>query len=197
MSYFDKVPGAGAGTVHLEPPPNPSLSHSLTKIETSSNSTLYPSSEYDPASRDDYPPSSDHPFSPFYSHPATRTSLEQKKSESKVRFQLYEHDLEAGSRATQFTPNESAQHCRTDDKVWPSDKVRKQQEAMVRSKKHGSYSPFKRMSKKQKVWVKILIAVVIVGAITGLGVGITKAVGGGVFRTTSNSSAPIGDNDKH
>lgn len=199
MSYFDKVPGAGAGAgaVHLEPPPNPSHSHSLTKIESSSNSTLYLPSEHDPASRDDYPPSSDHPFSPFYSHPATRTSLEQKKSESKVRFQLYEHDLEAGSRATQFTPNESAQHGHPDDQVWPSDKVRKQQEAMVRSKKHGSYSPFKRMNKKQKFWVKVLIAVVIVGAITGLGVGITKAVGGGVFRTSSNSSAPIGDNEKH
>ena len=196
MSYFDQpVPGAGAS--HLQPPPNLSHNNSLTKIQSSSNSTLYPSSDYDPASRDDYPPSSDHPFSPFYSHPATRTSLEQKKSESKVRFQIYEHDLEAGSRVTQFTQNESAPHSPPDDTVWPSGKVRKQQEAMLKSKKHSSYSPFKRMSKKQKFWAKVLIAVVIVGAITGLGVGITKAVGGGVFRTSSNSSAPIGDNGKH
>ena len=62
----------------------------------------------------------------------------------------------------------------------------------MKSKEHGSYSPFKRMSKRQKFWVKILIAVIVVGAITGLGIGITKAVGGGVFRTDSNSSAPIG-----
>lgn len=53
------------------------------------------------------------------------------------------------------------------------------------------------MSKKQKIWIKVLVAVVVIGAITGLGIGITKAVGGGVFRTSSNSSAPIGDNDKH
>ncbi len=68
---------------------------------------------------------------------------------------------------------------------------------MLKSKEHSSFSPFKRMSKKQKFWVKVLIAIVIIGAITGLGVGITKAVGGGVFRTTSNSSAPIGDDGNH
>ena len=191
MSYFDR-PIPGAGVVHLQPPTNPSHNNTLTKIKTTSNSTLYPPSEYDPTSKEDYTPSSDHPFSPFYSHPATRTSLEQKKSESKVRFQLYEHDLESGSRVTQSSRIEPAQHCHTDDAVWPSDKVRKQQEAMVKSKEHGSYSPFKHMSRKQKFWVKVLMAVVIVGAITGLGVGITKAVGGGVFRTDSNSSAPIG-----
>ena len=188
MSYFDR-PVAGADVVHLQPPTNPFHKNTLTKINTTSNSTLSPSSEYDHNSKEDYTPSSDHPFSPFYSHPATRTSLEQKKSESKVRFQLYEHDLESGSRVTQSSRNEPAH---TDDAVWPSDKVRKQQEAMAKSNEHSSYSPFKHMSRKQKFWVKILIAVVIVGAITGLGVGITKAVGGGVFRTNSDSSAPIG-----
>lgn len=196
MSYNEKHI-VGAEVVHLEPPPKSSYNNALTKTESISNSTLYPSSEYDATSRDDYPPSSDHPFSPFYSHPTTRTSLEQKKSESKVRFQIYEHDLEAGSRVTQFTQPESVQYCHTDDTVWPSSKVRKQHEAMVKSKKHSSYSPFKRMSKQQKFWVKVLMAIIIVGAITGLGVGITKAVGGGVFRTSDNSSAPIGNNDDH
>lgn len=196
MSYNEKHI-VGAEVVRLQPPSNPSYNNTLTKTESISNSTLYPSSEYDATSRDDYPPSSDHPFSPFYSHPTTRTSLEQKKSESKVRFQIYEHDLEAGSRVTQFTQPEPAQHCQRDDAVWPSDKVRKQHEAMAKSKKHGLYSPFRHMSKKQKFWVKVLIAIVIIGAITGLGVGITKAVGGGVFRTSSNSSAPIGNADNH
>ena len=196
MSYFDK-PVVGAEVVHLQPPSNPSHENSLTKIESISTSTLYPSSEYDATSRDDYPPSAAHPFSPFYSHPTTRTSLEQKKSESKVRFQIYEHDLEAGSRVTQFTQNEPAQHCHKDDAVWPSGRNRKQNEAMAKNKEHSSYNPLKRMSKKQKIWIKVLVAVVVIGAITGLGIGITKAVGGGVFRTSSNSSAPIGDNDKH
>ena len=194
MSYNEKHI-VGAQVVHLEPPRQPSYNNTLTKTESISNSTLYPSSEYDAASRDDYPPSSDHPFSPFYSHPTTRTSLEQKKSESKVRFQIYEHDLEAGSRVTQFTQPEAAQNHPADDAVWPSSKVRKQHEALMKSREHNSYSLFKRMSKKQKFWVKLLIAVVIVGAITGLGVGITKAVGGGVFRTSNNSSAPIGNSD--
>lgn len=196
MSYNEKHI-VGAQVTHLEPSPIPSDNNTLTKTESISNSTLYPSSEYDATSREDYPPSSDHPFSPFYSHPTTRTSLEQKKSESKVRFHIYEHDLEAGSRVTQFTQPDSTQHCRTDDAVWPSSNVRKQHEAMGKRKGYNSYSPFKRMSKKQKFWVQAVIAIVIVGAITGLGVGITKAVGGGVFRTSSDSSAPIGNNDNH
>ncbi|CAD6565331.1 MAG: hypothetical protein ASARMPREDX12_005774 [Alectoria sarmentosa] len=196
MSYNEKNI-VGAQVVHLEPPPKPSYNSTLTKVESISNSTLYPSSEYDAGSRDDYPPSADHPFSPFYSHPTTRTSLEQKKSESKVRFQIYEHDLEAGSRVTQFTQPEPAQYGHTDDAVWPSSKVRKEHEAMMKSKRHNTYSPFKRMSKKQKFWVQLIIAIVIIGAITGLGVGITKAVGGGVFRTSNDSSAPIGNNDNH
>lgn len=196
MSYNEKHI-VGAEVVHLEPPPNPSYNNTLTKTESISNSTLYPSSEYDASSRDDYPPSSHHPFSPFYSHPTTRTSLEQKKSESKVRFQIYEHDLEAGSRVTQFTQPEPAQYYHTDDAVWPSSRVRKHHEAMCKSRGQNSCSPFKHLSKKQKFWVKVLIAVVIIGAITGLGVGITKAVGGGVFRTSANSSAPIGNIDSH
>ena len=189
MSYNEKNV-VGAQVVHLEPPPKLSYNNTLAKPESISNSTLYPSSEYDATSRDDYPPSSDHPFSPFYSHPTTRTSLEQKKSESKVRFQIYEHDLEAGSRVTQFTQPEPAQQCHTDDTVWPSSKVRKQHEAMVKSMEHHSYSPFKRMSKMQKFWVQAFIGIVIIGAITGLGVGITKA-------TSSNSSAPTGNSGSH
>ena len=190
MSYNEKQ-AVGAEVVYLQPPPNPSHSNSLTKTESLSNSTLYPPSEFDAASRDDYTPSSDHPFSPFYSHPTTRTSLEQKKSESRVRFQLYEHDLESGSRMTQNTQCEPAQY----DTVWPCGS--KQQKAMAKSKNYNSHNPFKRMSMKQQFWVKVLIAIIVIGAITGLGIGITKAVGGGVFRTTSNSSAPIGDNHRH
>ena len=193
MSYFSEKDIVGAQVVHLEPPRVPPCNNTLTKTQSISNSTLYPPSEYDPTSREDYPPSSDHPFSPFYSHPTTRTSLEQKKSESKVRFQVYEHDLENGSRVTTYIQPEPPQRCPTYDAVWPSCNVRKQHELMVKSKGHNSYSPFQRMSKRQKFWVKVLIAIIIIGAITGLGVGITKAVGGGVFRTSSNTSAPIGN----
>ena len=197
MSYFSEKDIVGAQVVHLEPPRVPHCNNTLTRIESISNSTLYPSSEYDATSREDHPPSADHPFSPFYSHPTTRTSLEQKKSESKVRFQIYEHDLENGSRVTTYTQPEPLQRRPTDDAVWPSSNVRKQHELMVKSKGHNLYNPFQRMSKRQKVWVKVLIAILVIGAITGLGVGITKAVGGGVFRTSSNTSAPIGNSVNH
>ena len=197
MSYFSEKDIVGAQVVHLEPPRVPPCNNALTKTESISNSTLYPSSEYDATSREDYPPSSDHPFSPFYSHPTTRTSLEQKKSESKVRFQVYEYDLENGSRVTTYTQPEPPQRCPTNDAVWPSSNARKQHELMVKSKGHNSYNPFLRMSKRQKFWAKVLTAILVIGAITGLGVGITKAVGGGVFRTSSNTSAPIGNSVNH
>ena len=42
--------------------------------------------------------------------------------------------------------------------------------------------------------VQTLIVLLLIGAITGLAIGISKAVGGGVFKTSSNSDAPIGKN---
>lgn len=40
--------------------------------------------------------------------------------------------------------------------------------------------------------MKVLLAVVVVGAATALGVGISKAVGAGVWKSDT-STAPIGD----
>ena len=168
------------GAKPLQPGPPSNLPYnSLSKIDSLSASTLSPDK--------DYIPTSDHPFSPFYSHPTTRTSLEQAKSESKIHIRIYEHDLEGGSRLTQA---EAPQQFRKDDAVWPCNDLRKQHELMKSGK---GYNPFRRLSTQQKFWVKIIVAILTIGAITGLAVGISKAVGGGVFRTTNNSSAPIGD----
>lgn len=62
---------------------------------------------------------------------------------------------------------------------------------LEKQQKKKGCSPFNRMSKKQKFWVQALLAVLIVGAFTGLGLGISKAVGGGVFKNSQDSSAPI------
>ena len=84
-------------------------------------------------------------------------------------------------------------HHKEDDKVWPcAEQLRKKQEEARLGNRRGC-NPFRRLSKKQKVVVHIIIALFLIGAITGLGVGISKAVGGGVFRTTNNSNAPIGN----
>ena len=88
---------------------------------------------------------------------------------------------------------EGGYHHQEDDKVWPcAETMRKKKLALQRAK---GCAPFRRLSKRQKVVVQIIIAFVLIGAITGLGVGISKAVGGGVFRTSHNTNAPIGNGD--
>lgn len=47
------------------------------------------------------------------------------------------------------------------------------------------------MDKKKALWIKVLIAFVVVGAAIGVGVGISRAVGGGVWKNKNTSNAPI------
>jgi uncharacterized membrane-anchored protein YitT (DUF2179 family) len=47
------------------------------------------------------------------------------------------------------------------------------------------------LPKRQKLLLKILIALVIVGAMVGIGVGISLRVGGGVYKD-QNSTSKIG-----
>ena len=136
---------------------------------------------------EEYDPTSSHPFSAFYSHPTTRTSLEQYQSESKVNIKIYEQDLEAGSR---IIPSSDVPRIKKECAVWPG----KHQliEKRMKMEKHRGCNPMRNLSKRQKLWIKILIAMVIVGAAIGLGIGISKATGSGVFKTT-NSQTAIGD----
>ncbi len=50
----------------------------------------------------------------------------------------------------------------------------------------------RKLNKRQKLWAKIIIALLIVGAAVGIGIGISKAVGAGVWKST-NEQAPIGN----
>lgn len=188
---LDEKPVVGATVVHLEPPTKPGLEtkHSFDTISPCSTNLA------EGFNKGDYDPTSHHPFSAFYSHPTTRTSLEQARSQSKIHLAVYQHDLESGSRITQteILPESPAHHHKEDDKVWPcAEQLRKKQEE-ARLRKSRGCSPFRRLSKRQKIVVHIIIALFLIGAITGLGVGISKAVGGGVFRTTNNTNAPIGN----
>ena len=76
--------------------------------------------------------------------------------------------------------------------MWPCAETLRKKKLAMQQKGRGC-SPFKRLSKKQKIVVHTIIVILLIAAITGLGVGISKAVGGGVFRTTNNSNAPIGN----
>ena len=50
----------------------------------------------------------------------------------------------------------------------------------------------RRLTRRQRIWVKILIALIIVGAAVGIGVGVSRAVGSGVWKNI-NSQTKIGD----
>jgi len=72
--------------------------------------------------------------------------------------------------------------------MWPSRatlKAKKRQE-----KNAKSWNPLCRLGKKQKLAAQIVIALVIVGAAVGIGVGVSRAVGGGVW-TAQGQSKPI------
>jgi hypothetical protein len=117
------------------------------------------------------------PHSPFYCHPTTRTSLEQLKCEVKVSCRgYYSQDLESGMRTP---PKRSVEiHRLQSSKLWKSDK-----------RKHCGC--LRTLSKKQRLSLKILIAILLVGAMVGIALGITAAVGGGVWRS-NNRQTPIG-----
>lgn len=38
------------------------------------------------------------------------------------------------------------------------------------------------MSKKQRMWVRVLVVLLFVGAVTGLGLGVSKAMGTGIWK---------------
>lgn len=198
-SSFSEKPVIGASIVHLEPPitpSKPSLGNKPSFDTISPCSTHLTATEYPTTKEDDYDPisNSQHPFSAFYSHPTTRTSLEQARSKSKIHIAVYKHDLESGSRITQAEALPERNN-KEDDKVWPCAETLRKKKLAMQQKRRGC-SPFGRLSKKQRIVVQTLIVVLLIAAMTGLGVGISKAVGGGVFRTANNSNAPIGNGNR-
>jgi hypothetical protein len=63
--------------------------------------------------------------------------------------------------------------------MWPSRQaVIDQRKTYKRSR---GCNLFKNLTGKQRLWIKIIIALIVVAAAVGLGVGISRAVGGGVW----------------
>jgi hypothetical protein len=141
---------------------------------------------------------SSNPFSAFYKHPEARRSLDEKRAsvvpavQSKTHLAVYERDLEAGSlplsAATTQQPKTSVDGRVKECTMWPS------RQAMLEKKKHHKRARgcrlFTNLNSKQRLWVKIIIGLLIVAAATGLGIGISKAVGGGVW-SSPGQSKPI------
>ncbi|MCJ1375343.1 hypothetical protein MMC20_006578 [Loxospora ochrophaea] len=156
---------------------SPSTSHLGTPCPLSASQCTTPMDEYDPTSP--------HPFSAFYSHPTTRTSFEQAKCESKTQIRLYEHDIESASRIRPSTEVPPAHARAKPCTVWPNRCQLNQDNSKA---KGGRCVPLKNLSKKQRNWLKVLLAAIIIGAVVGLGIGISLAVGGGVWKSSTQQT---------
>ncbi|KAI9777746.1 MAG: hypothetical protein M1835_005162 [Candelina submexicana] len=162
----------------LEPPNVKTFGTLQTITDVSSTETLSPSTSQCLPPKEQYDPISSCPSSAFYCHPPTRTSFEQRKSESKAIIEVYDVDVEAGTPASKKTVGGRIKDCKKNSALC--------------SKKQRRCHPMRNLTKKQKLWVQLLIALVIVATAVGIGVGISKAVGGGVVKGIDEQEA-IGD----
>ncbi|PGH03932.1 hypothetical protein GX51_03768 [Blastomyces parvus] len=123
-----------------------------------------------PASSDFDPSRGAKPLSPFYVHPTTRTSLEQVRSEAQAYCQGYKlHDAENGYQVP-VKPSMDGQA--SDRGLWGCPNTTRK-----KSKWLG------RLTRKQRLAVKVLIALFIAGSMVGIGLGISISLGGGVWKS--------------
>ncbi|KAI4255846.1 MAG: hypothetical protein LQ352_002364 [Teloschistes flavicans] len=163
-----------------------------------------------------YDPTSTDPFSPFYCHRRASesrsrlhlTTTSRSQSYSHSRSQSYhsskqqppsllpppeycEKDLEKGIN---ITTNAVAASKSTTSLPAPAGGKRQCKQSLLcksEAKKAGGW--WRMMSKRRKLAVQAVIAVLIVGAVTGLGIGVSKAMGTGVWKNSNSSSAGIGE----
>jgi hypothetical protein len=130
------------------------------------------------------------PFSAFYKHPEARRSMDGSLQQSKSHLEVgvYERDVEAGlslSTATTQNPKNSVDGRVKECTMWPS------RQAMMEKKKLHQRARgcnlFRGLTDKQRLWAKIAIALFVVAAAVALGVGISRAVGGGVWSADGTS----------
>ncbi|KAF2749913.1 hypothetical protein M011DRAFT_456646 [Sporormia fimetaria CBS 119925] len=135
---------------------------------------------------------SSNPFSAFYKHPEARRSMDGKPP-SKTHLGVHEYDLEAGpplSAATTQQPKVSVDGRVKECTMWPSRQAMLEKEKQ--SRRARGCNLFRGLNSRQRLWVKIFIGLMIVAAATGLGVGISRAVGGGVWASPGQTK-PIPD----
>jgi len=90
----------------------------------------------------------------------------------------YDHDLETQSHLAGSGSTRSLAQTK-DCSMWPSRQALKQKAR--EEKKAKSWNPLCRLGKRQKLAAQIVIAFVVIGAAVGIGVGVSRAVGGGVW----------------
>ncbi|OAL53214.1 hypothetical protein IQ07DRAFT_585157 [Pyrenochaeta sp. DS3sAY3a] len=144
------------------------------------------SSTTDDAAKKEWAADPSNPYSAFYKHPEARRSMDASSApQSKTHLDIkgFEaRDIEAGvplSAATTQQPKVSVDGRVKECTMWPS------RQAVIDKRKTAQRTRgcafFRNLTSKQRLWAKIVIALLIVAAAVGLGVGISRAVGGGVW----------------
>jgi hypothetical protein len=135
------------------------------------------------------------PFSAFYNHEApSRPSMDTSSKQCSAanvnknhHLSPYVHDLEAGSAGAISTtttinmPKQSVDGRVRECTMWPSKQSLIDAEKERKKRKGGWWNAMCHMNKKQKMWFRVIVFLIIVAAAVGLGVGISRAVGGGVW----------------
>lgn len=147
-------------------------------------------------------PTRTHTTSPFHD-PQSPASLSQQptKADSKTHLSTYESDLEAGLSETKTCVNgpsggsafgngfggsgltltqKKSMGSNKECTVWPGQKALKEAK-LAEKRRTDCWNPMRGLDSRTKFWVKIAIGAVIVGLAVGVGLGITKAVHGGVW----------------
>ena len=132
------------------------------------------------------------PFSPFYDHaeaPTTLSLQEPPISKQNTKMsdstKVYDSDLEAAWTESKANMLDSAiTKTKTKDcTVWPGQKALKDAKRAEKMNRRGEcWNPMRGMDAKKKFWLKVLIAMVLVGAAVGIGLGISRAVGAGIWK---------------
>lgn len=144
------------------------------------------------------------PHSPFYTHPPSSNEV-VRMSKSATRSQShFEKDVESGvetplSHSDGFSPfsKNLAVQSQTECTMWPSKQTLKQQHQATKSGKRSKrvYAPvmnaWSNCTKRQRLLIKIVIALFVIGAAVGLGVGISVAVKGAYY-TGDGKSQQVG-----
>ncbi|KAJ4344426.1 uncharacterized protein N0V89_012168 [Didymosphaeria variabile] len=136
------------------------------------------------AAKQDMGLDSSNPFSAFYKHPDARRSMDgPPQTKTHLDVNIYDRDLESGvplSAATTQQPKVSVDGRVKECTMWPSRQAIMEKKKLSQRAKGCSF--FHNLSNKQRLWVKIIIALFLVAAAAGTGIGISKAVGGGVWK---------------
>ncbi len=173
--------------------------------KTTFGATIEPQQEHSPATPTKTPSLRDTPTSPLTSCSTPRHDAanpfdfydhqDAQKTETDLKGpQTYAYDLEA-QRDLRLVQTESSRFgCKKrDESMWPS---LSSQKAKKKQAKHElrakSWNPMAGMGKKQKLIATLIVALFISGAAVGIGVGVSKAVGGGITKV-GGGTKPIGN----